>query len=230
MWQQIARQVGFYCSDWQAADTSAYLLLRILLGDAQRYAMTYGIAISKGLGKTFTAGQYLREHSECWYVGCNGEYNRRSFMHALMNACGVARTRNTVPGMMDELTRALCEREQPLLVLDDAELLKDRVLHLVVLLANALAGKAGIVILGGDRLRTKITEGVRLKKAGYDEIYQSIGRRFITLTCLAPADAELVCLANGMEGDTIAYIKENSHDLHDVARMIQEQKEMRSAA
>src|ERR1043165_4447123 len=55
MWHHIARQVGFYCGEWQPADTSAYLLLNILFGDAQHYAMTYGIAFAKGTGKTFTA-------------------------------------------------------------------------------------------------------------------------------------------------------------------------------
>src|SRR3954471_21288376 len=62
LWQNIARQVGFYCGEWQPADTSAYLLLRILFSDAQHYTMTYGIAFSEGLGKTFTAGRYLHEH------------------------------------------------------------------------------------------------------------------------------------------------------------------------
>jgi hypothetical protein len=52
LWHHVARQVGFYCGDWNAADTSAYLLLRILFSDAQHYAMTYGIAIGEGLGKT----------------------------------------------------------------------------------------------------------------------------------------------------------------------------------
>src|SRR6185437_13725271 len=56
LWHHIARQVGFYCGEWQPADTSAYLLLRILFSDAQHYAMAYGIAIGTGMGKTFAAG------------------------------------------------------------------------------------------------------------------------------------------------------------------------------
>src|SRR3954466_6351117 len=68
LWHHIARQVGFFCGEWQPADTSSYLLLRILLGDAQHYAMTYGIAIGKGLGKTFTAHHYTRENDNTIYL------------------------------------------------------------------------------------------------------------------------------------------------------------------
>lgn len=73
-----------------------------------------------------------------------------------------------------------------------------------------LQNKSGVVILGNDKLRSRIIEGVRLKKAGFDEIYKAIGRRFITLGSLAPKDIELVCRANGLydDGDidkTIAY-------------------------
>jgi AAA domain len=231
MWHNIARQVGFYNDEWKPADTSTYLLLRILFSDAQHYGMTYGIAIGNGLGKTFTASHYVRENDNTWYVACNDQLNRRSFMTALFNAAGLA-GKGTVPEMMQQFNDHLGTREEPLLILDDAHKLKDRVLHLVVLIANSLAGKAGIIIMGADKLRTRIIEGVRLKKIGFDEIYKSIGRRFITLGSLGPKDVDLVCRANGLYDDeTISHIKQTcGNDLHLAVQLIQEHTQMNIAA
>jgi len=221
LWYTIARQVGFYCGEWQPADTSAYLLLRILFSDAQHYAMTYGIAIAEGLGKTFTAGQYCRENGNTYYMAGTEEYNRKSFITALLHSAGIE-TKGSVPEMMQLFTDYMKGMEESLLIIDDAHKLKDRVLHLVVLLANCLAGTAGIVIMGGDKLRTRIIEGVRLQKVGFDEIYKSIGRRFITLGGLGPKDIELVCRANGIfDEETIALVKvESDNNLHNTATLI----------
>ena len=230
LWHHVARQVGFYCGEWQAADTSVYLLLRILLSDAQQYSMTYGIAIGEGLGKTFTAGRYMRENESVYYIACNEQYNRKSFMATLMTNAGVE-AKGTVPQMMMHYAMHLAEKPAPVLIIDDAHKLKDRVLHLVVLLANSMTAKAGVVIMGSDKLRTKIVEGVRLKKVGFDEIYQSIGRRFITVENMGPKDLELVCRANGVsEEGLIKEIAEQCDNLHTASQLIQRQTHYSHAA
>jgi hypothetical protein len=231
LWHHIARQVGFYCGEWQPADTGAYLLLRILFSDAQHYAMAYGIAINSGLGKTFTAGHYTRENDNTIYIAGNAEYNRKSFITALLNAAG-QEAKGTVPDMMKRFSDHLITKEEPLLILDDAHKLKDRVLHMAVILANSITGGAGIVIMGGAELRTRIMDGVRLKKVGYDDIYKTIGRRFITLGMIGPKDVELVAHANGLyDEDIITHINtECDNNLHTAARMIQEYTQMNMAA
>ena len=231
LWHHIARQVGFYCGEWQPADTGAYLLLRILFSDAQHYAMAYGIAIGAGLGKTFTAGHYTRENDNIFYIAGNDSYNRKSFMCALLNAAG-KEAKGTVPDLMKQFADYAGTKEEPLLIIDDAHLLKDRVLHLVVILANSVAGKAGVVIMGGAELRMRIIDGVRLKKVGYDEIYKSIGRRFITLGSLGPKDVELICHANGVHDDNlIRHINEEcGNNLHNISRLLVQYTEMNIAA
>jgi len=134
--------------------------------------------------------------------------------------------------MMKQFADHLSGKEEPLLLIDDAHKLKDRVLHLLVLLANGMAGKAGIIIMGGAELRMRIIEGVRLKKVGYDEIYKTIGRRFITLSSLGPKDVELVCRANGLHDEgVIEYINaECGNNLHAAARLIHQYTSMNVAA
>ena len=231
LWHHIAKQVGFFSGEWQAADTSSYLLLRILFSDAQHYGMTYGIAIGKGLGKTFTAVRYAHEHANTYYIEGNEQLNRKSFMTALMTAAGM-NYRDGVPEMMQYFTDNVEQKEEPLLIVDDAHKLKDRVLHLLVLLSNSLAGKAGIIMMGADSLRTRIIDGVRTKKPGYDEIYKSIGRRFITLNSPGPKDVELVCHANGLyHEEIVTTIKEDcQNNLHLATTLIQMNNQIGLAA
>ncbi len=231
LWHHIARQVGFYSGEWQPADTGAYLLLRILFSDAQHYAMAYGIAIGSGLGKSFTATHYIRENDNCSYIVCNERFNRKSFLSALLSLDALT-PGDTVAEMMDQFTGHISQKEEALLILDDAHKLKDRVLQLVILMANSLMGKVGIVILGSEMLRTRLLDGVRLKKVGYDDIYKSIGRRFITLGTLGPKDVDLVARANGLfDEEAIHQVRENcGNDLHKATLLISQYTEMNIAA
>jgi type II secretory pathway predicted ATPase ExeA len=134
--------------------------------------------------------------------------------------------------MLQQLTAIIATKDEPLLIIDDAHLLKDRVLHLVVLLANSVYGSAGIVIMGDTALRMRIIEGVRTKKPGFEDIYQTIGRRFITMDTLAPTDIPAICRANGIhDDDMIAYIcRESSGNLHTATCLIQQHVPQRMAA
>lgn len=209
MWQHIARQVGFYCAnEWQQAETGCYLLLRILFGDAQRYAMAYGVAINTGLGKTFTAKHYARENAYAHYIQCNEYLNRKDFISKLLQTLG-AKPTGTADNMMDEIICKLEEQEEPLLIIDDAHMLKDRVLHFAITLYKRLINHCGVVILGNDELRNRVVEGARMNKELYAEIYNTIGRRFVTLGQAGPRDVELICRANAItDNATISEIKD----------------------
>jgi len=233
MWTTIARQVGFYCSterprqmpkpEWKKADTGCYLLLRILFGDAQRYNMAYGVAIQTGLGKTFAATTYAKENPNACYIACNEKMNRKSFLETILSKLGQEPT-GTAAVLTEQLVATVEEQDEPLIILDDAHLLKDRVLHFVIQLYKRLINHCGITILGNDTLRTRIIEGARLCKEHHNEIYNTIGRRFVTLGQSGPKDIELVCRANGINNEASIYeIKSASMgNLHNAAAFIKQ--------
>ncbi len=231
LWLHIARQVGFYCGEWHPADTSASLLLRILFADAQHYAMSYGITMSTGLGKTFTAKQYKREQENVIYIPCSEAHNRRSFMNLVMETAALLPT-DSIPDMINSFTASVSAREQPVVIIDDAHKLKDRVLQLAVALSNTLTGTVGVVIMGNEELRPRIMEGVLTLKTGYERLYSALGKRFITLTSLSPRDVELVCKANNLFDEaTIRDISETCADnLHGIPEMIHKNRQVNIAA
>ena len=231
LWQHVARQVGFYCGEWHVADTCASLLLNILFNDAQNYAMAYGVAISDGLGKTFTAKNYQHNREQVYYMSCTRDHNRRTFMTSLMQCAGMD-DKGTMPELINTFIARMKNKDLPLLILDDAQLLNDRVMHLLVMLTNALAGAAGIVMMGNDELRLRITSGTQIDKPGYDKVYSTFGRRFITLGKPGPNDVEMICKANGVDdGQIIAAIASECKDnLHPIVTLVEQYKTNRIAA
>lgn len=222
MWRRIARQVGFYTTAGkQPVDTSAHQLLRILLGDAQRNAMIYGITLDAGMGKTFTAKNFAAEHTHAHYITCADHFTRKTFLSEILHSMGKEST-GTLPTMMDDVITCLEEQDEPLLILDEADRLNEPVLQFFITLYNKLAGQCGIVIMATEHLKKRIETGVRLKKKGYSEIYSRIGRRFVEIRKLNGKDIELVCRANGVTDDiTITRIcNESKGDLRYVTQLL----------
>jgi len=222
-WQALARQVGFYCGEWQAANTSTYTLLRILFSDAKHYTMVYGIAISAGLGKTFSAKMYCRENTNTCYIAGSELHNRKAFITELLKNF-TNETKEKVPEMMQQLCDHLAIQDEPLLIIDDAHKLKDRVLHFVISLTDCLSGLCGMVIMGNEELRDRILKGVKENTEGFETIYKTIGRSFISLAQMGPNDVKLICQANNVKDENrISYIKEQcKNNLRPIAQLVQE--------
>lgn len=112
---------------WNAADTSTYLLLRILFSDAQHYMMAYGIAIGTGLGKTFTAEEYTKENEDVFYLNGREDMNRKALLVSLADKLKIS-SNESVPVLLKRIVEKMGEMKEPLLIIDNAHNLKDRVL------------------------------------------------------------------------------------------------------
>lgn len=222
VWQLLARQIGFYESHWNPADTGTYLLLRILFGDAQHFGLAYGIAINSGLGKTFAARQYVQEHPNACLVSCSELHNRKTFIMSILESLNLP-AKGTVPQLVQQLATGIAGCNEPLIVIDDAHKLKDRVLHFLVTVVGCISGRCGVVIMGNETLATRIITGARLNKEGFGLIYNIIGRRFITLGRPGPNDVDVICRANHLNNqDIIDHIKEQcGNSLHGIEQLVQ---------
>jgi len=231
LWQQLARQVGFYCGDWKPADTSSYVLLNILFNDAQHFGMTYGIIMGRGVGKTFAAANYLKKHEQVLYVSCAETWTCRDLLMALGEATGT-KARGTLPELARTLTEYLASQDVPVLIIDDAQRLKDRVFHLMLKLANSLHGIAGIALMGTETLRERITGGRQLGKPGYNAFFNAMGRRFVTVPKLGLRDIALICNANGMDDPGLIHMiaEECGGDLHAAPQLLHKYNVMKIAA
>ena len=196
MWRNVAAQIGYTEKEWVSVDTRDFKILKSLLSDAQNYSNVFAVTGNAGTGKTFALRQFTNENKHVYLLQCNEYWNRKMFMQELLMAMGYDHSGYTVGEMMTEVVRWLKKKEAPLIIMDEADKLTDQVLYFFITLYNHLEDHCGIILCATTHLQKRIKRGIKLNKKGYTEIYSRIGRKFIELKGVCPADITAICHAN----------------------------------
>lgn len=207
---------------WTIVETRVYRRMHSLLRDAQENALMLAVTGDAGCGKSEAVRGYAAANRNVYGLLCSECWSCRRFLRELLQSVGVKRQGGTVADMADGIVRALGHRENPLVVLDEADKLSERSLCLLVSLQNRLEGRAGIVLCATDYLEKRIRQGIRTNRKGYRELYSRIGSRFIPLQAVNGEDIAAVCTANGVADPetTEGIIGDSGGDLRRVRRKI----------
>ena len=237
MWRSIAAQIGVKQTRWNIVETRNYRALSDIFSDAQENALVLAVCGEAGTGKSLTAAHYGAENPNVYVLACSEYWNRKTFLRELLRVMGKNPAGDTVGDMVDDVVMALKRRENPLIILDEADKLSDQVMFFFITFYNKLEDYCGIVLMATDYLEKKVRRGLRLNKKGYKEIYSRIGRRFVAMPGLSATDISDVCRANGVEGlreiDTVKKdcegdlrrVKRKCHALNRMRRQAEERKE-----
>lgn len=223
MWRSIAAQTGSAeAKGWQLVPTRAYKAMTFALENAQRDSLVMAVIGEAGSGKTEAIKNYTAGGRNVYHLVCSEYWNRRTFMAKVLQSMGVTYSGNTVADMMETIVDTLKRKEQPLIVLDEADKLSDQVLYFFISLYNQLEDHCGIIMTATKYLRARIEKGLRLNRKGYAEIFSRIGRKFVELPLLNSEDVAAVCVANGVsEAKTInGIVDEADGDLRRVKRSV----------
>ncbi len=222
MWRNVSAQIGYKDEKWEAVETSTFKRIQMLLSDVQENALVMGIAGEAGTGKTFSTKHYVANTRNAYVLCCNEYWNRKLFLSELLTTLGRDYTGYTVGEMMAEAVRTLKVKENPLLVLDEADKLSDQVLYFFITLYNQLEDECGIVLLATSHLEKRIKRGVKLNKKGYNEIWSRLGRKVVALKGVNASDITAICEANGITGtrELDAIIADSEADLRRVKRKV----------
>ncbi len=222
MWRNVATQIGYREQKWEAVSTTNYQQMMFLLRDVQENSLVMAVTGEAGTGKTFSCKQYIAENKNSYMLCCNEYWNRKVFLTELLTALGKDYTGYTVSEMMQEAVRSLKTKEQPLLILDEADKLSDQVFYFFITLYNQLEDECGIVLCATDHLEKRIKRGIKLNKKGYNEIWSRLGRRCIALKGITANDIVKICEANGITSnkDIDTVIDDCESDLRRVKRKI----------
>ena len=237
MWRSIAAQIGVKQTRWNIVETRNYRALSDIFSDAQENALVLAVCGEAGTGKSLTAAHYGAENPNVYVLACSEYWNRKTFLRELLRVMGKNPAGDTVGDMVDDVVMALNRRENPLIILDEADKLSDQVMFFFITFYNKLEDYCGIVLMATDYLEKKVRRGLRLNKKGYKEIYSRIGRRFVAMPGLSATDISDVCRANGVEGlreiDTVKKdcegdlrrVKRKCHAFNRMRRQAEERKE-----
>ena len=237
MWRSIAAQIGVKQTRWNIVETRNYKALSEIFADAQENALVLAVCGEAGTGKSLTAAHYEAENPNVYVLACSEYWNRKTFLRELLRVMGKNPAGDTVGDMVDDVVMELKRRENPLIILDEADKLSDQVMFFFITFYNKLEDYCGIVLMATDYLEKKVRRGLRLNKKGYKEIYSRIGRRFVAMPGLSETDISDVCRANGVEGlreiDTVKKdcegdlrrVKRKCHAFNRMRRQAEERKE-----
>lgn len=237
MWRSIAAQIGVKQTKWNIVETRNYRALSDIFADAQENALVLAVCGEAGTGKSLTAAHYGAENPNVYVLACSEYWNRKTFLRELLRGMGKNPAGDTVGDMVDDVVMALKRRENPLIILDEADKLSDQVMFFFITFYNKLEDYCGIVLMATDYLEKKVRRGLRLNKKGYKEIYSRIGRRFVAMPGLSATDISDVCRANGVEGlreietvkkdceGDLRRVKRKCHAFNRMRRQAEERKE-----
>ena len=237
MWRSIAAQIGVKQTRWNIVETRNYKALSDIFSDAQENALVLAVCGEAGTGKSLTAAHYGAENPNVYVLACSEYWNRKTFLRELLRVMGKNPAGDTVGDMVDDVVMELKRRENPLIILDEADKLSDQVMFFFITFYNKLEDYCGIVLMATDYLEKKVRRGLRLNKKGYKEIYSRIGRRFVAMPGLSATDISDVCRANGVEGlreietvkkdceGDLRRVKRKCHALNRMRRQAEERKE-----
>lgn len=237
MWRSIAAQIGVKQTRWNIVETRNYKALSDIFADAQENALVLAVCGEAGTGKSLTAAHYGAENPNVYVLACSEYWNRKTFLRELLRVMGKNPAGDTVGDMVDDVVMALKRRENPLIILDEADKLSDQVMFFFITFYNKLEDYCGIVLMATDYLEKKVRRGLRLNKKGYKEIYSRIGRRFVAMPGLSETDISDVCRANGVEGlreietvkkdceGDLRRVKRKCHAFNRMRRQAEERKE-----
>lgn len=222
MWRSIAAQIGYAKKLWNIVETRNYRTLQTVFADAQENSLVFAISGNSGFGKTAAADFYAETNRNVYHLICAEYWNRKLFLQELLKSMGRNPSYDTVAGMMQTIISGLKKTENPLIIIDEADKLNDKVLTFFITLYNSLEDHCGIILMATNHLEKVVIGGLRLNKKGYNEIFSRIGRRFITLKETSVTDITDICVANGVtDKKTIKQIIEDCDgDLRRVKRKV----------
>lgn len=221
-WHTAAAGIGYKEERWEAVETADFVRLSAILSDAQENALVMSITGVAGSGKSFTCRHYAEMHRNAYVVSCDSYWSRKDLVEELLTVMGEDTAGLTLAQMTRKAVRHLRMSECPLIILDEADKLSDRVLNAFITLYNQLEDICGIILIATSHLEKKLLSGVRHNKQGYNEIWSRLGRKCVPLAGVSAQDIVLVCEANGVsDGKAIdAIIADSDSDLRRVARKV----------
>ncbi|HNP24653.1 MAG TPA: ATP-binding protein [Panacibacter sp.] len=189
-WISIARRMGVQLGnepDWLTADTAVYLYITEQLQLCQMESLTSIYCDVAGIGKSYTAKQYVKRSKNAVYVDCSQVKSKQKLIRFISHAFGLDHN-GKYSEVYENLVYYLKVIHKPLIILDEAGDLDYPAFLELKALWNATEHHCGWYMMGADGLQAKIDRGISCKKVGFTEIFNRYGSKYNRITPFASDD------------------------------------------
>jgi DNA transposition AAA+ family ATPase len=201
MWRKIASWAG-YAMTWRTVELPGYKRVMDICRHAQTKGISKAIADEPGSGKTWSLTTYASSNANCYMLACKEHWTVKNFVEKLMQALGMQVFPGTITEKVDAIVEFLNSKQSPLVIIDEADKLKDRAFIIVKTLQDE--ADTGLVLAGTPYFEIRITRGCKSNKMGYKEIYSRVGGRFFHLGEITTSEVFQICAANNITNEKVA--------------------------
>jgi DNA transposition AAA+ family ATPase len=181
-WHEISQQMWnrlgahFRVDNWVLMETPNLTAIHKMCRDAQTNSRMLAVAGQPGLGKTTALRTYVEQHKNAFYLHVHGAMRPKDFLRAILRAMGSDRQ-----GTQFELIVAIAEQlrryDSPLLIIDDAGKLIERVVDKIQSIYDETEYHAGIVLAGTPEMANKLEDLKAKGRKGAPEFVSRIGNK-----------------------------------------------------
>ncbi len=168
---------------------------------SQKQSQSRAIIGVPGTGKSNTLREYASKNGNVFYVECAEYWTKKVFLNKLKKAMGLNIEEGSIHEIVESIIEALKRTKMPLIIIDEADKLKDPVLNFFNCFYNETLHRCGFVVAGAPYLEARILKGVRLNKQSYREMYSRLGGEFLQVKPATAASITNICKANGVIND-----------------------------
>lgn len=184
--------------DWNVVQTSNMELINNALMVVQSRSMAIAISENAGIGKSEAFKTYARKYKNVVMIECKHYWTRKSYIKNICRSAGLEDFGKTEE-MIARFTDYMKGLDRPLMIIDQADKLKDPQLDLFMDFYNDLFKHCGFVLSGVKALEKRIRKGVQRDKSGYKELWSRIGSKFYDqIQGATIQDVAMICNANGV--------------------------------
>lgn len=180
-------------------DTDNYVMYMSTFSDARESRMPYAIDNATGESKSYSANEYLRQNPKNTYiVRCDGDLTAKSFFVEMAYSLGMA-PNGAVYDIRKNIIQKLKNETDALLIIDEAENLKDRAWESLKRIMDDLKGYCGIVFIGSNNFEATLQKKANKMKGCFPQVLRRIREGgFMTGFALNVDDAFGICKPYGI--------------------------------
>lgn len=185
-YMQLARSINFTVRKTYRKhhDTANFQLCMDTFSEARDSKMPYAIDGETGEGKSYTAEQYMQQHPKNTYlVRCDGDLTAKSFFMELAYSLGM-KPSGAIFDIRKNVIQKLKNETDALLIIDEAENLKDRAWESMKRVMDDLKGYCGIAFIGANNFEQQLQKKADRMKGCFPQVLRRI--REGGIVCLVP--------------------------------------------
>jgi transcriptional regulator with XRE-family HTH domain len=222
--QKVATWLGID-NDWVVVRTDHnFKKIQVICEEAQWLSESFAISAAPGNSKTESAYDYASTHKNVFFLGCAAHWTKKVFLQKLLLAMGQQLTVGEgLAAMCDRIVSKLNGINKPLIILDEADKLSDRIFQFFITFYNDTYTNCGFVFLGSVFFEMHTLQRVTDNRQGYAEYFSRIGRRFEHLRPLDESRITAICNANDLldEIDINRIVNTCNGDMRMIKREVQ---------